>query len=385
MADKDNSNGLEELLQKAREEEAQRNLTRWQNEEKWRKEEEMGTFLQEVLDAPPTSYPQDWPAYNEAQVQEKLLFLDLLADLCSTIEDNRQHGKGGGRPWLDLGETAFSCVSKVYEQLSSRRASSDLELAKRRGYLSRVPHFNSVLNYFNDEELTPILYRLIELSALPLRGFENTFAMDASGLSSAFYSRWLDYRFNEERRYHDWIKIHVAVGTKTQIVTAITVADGHSADCPQFPALFKQTAKNFNISAVCADAAYSSRSIVQMVWDAGAVPLIPFKKNANGKSRGSEAWRKMWLQYQFKKEQFLEHYHRRSLVESSFSALKRKFQGRLMLKSELGKVNEALAKILCYNICVLIHEAKKNGVEIDFKKAAQQPLSLHNNPRKSPR
>lgn len=326
-----------------------------------------------------TPYPQNWPAYNAAQAEEKLLFLDILAELCSSIKDNRQHVGKGGRPWKPLNEMAFACVCKVYEGLSSRRVSSDLEISKNRGYLSFVPSFNTVLNYLRSEEMTPILYALIELSSMPLRGFEEVFAVDASGLSSAFYSRWLDYRFNGETRYRDWLKIHVAVGTKTQIVTAIRVTDGHTNDAPQFPALLKKTAEHFQVRAICADKGYSSRQNVQFAWDLGILPLIPFKNNTTGNAGGSQAWRKMFIAYQADPERFMKLYHQRSIVEASFSALKRKFQGKLMHKSESGRVNEALAKVLCYNICVLIHEAKKNGIDLTFKTAAQQPDAVHNN------
>lgn len=329
-----------------------------------------------------TPYPQNWPAYNAAQSEEKLLFLDILAELCSTIQDKRQHS-GAGRPWKPMDEMVFAAVSKVYEGLSSRRVSSDLEISKNRGYLSFLPSFNTVLNYLKNEDLTPILYALIELSSMPLRGFEEVFAVDASGLSSAFYSRWLDYRFNGETRYRDWLKIHIAVGTKSQIVTAIKVTDGHSSDSPQFPALLKKTAEHFQVKAVCADKGYSSRENFQTAWDIGALPLIPFKSNTSTRKLGQGAWRKMYFAYQADPERFMKLYHQRSIVESSFSALKRKFQGKLLHKSETGRVNEALAKVLCYNICVLIHEAKKNGVELSFKSAdapAQQLPDLHNNP-----
>lgn len=50
-----------------------------------------------------------------------------------------------------------------------------------------------------------------------------------------------------------------------------------------------------------------------------------------------------------------------------------------MLRSELGKLNESLAKVLAYNICVLIHEAKKNGIKLDLREAAQELMPLHNN------
>jgi hypothetical protein len=55
------------------------------------------------MDEPETSeiqtarqtYPQNWPAYNEAQTQEKLMFLDILGELCSYIPiENDKRGAG---------------------------------------------------------------------------------------------------------------------------------------------------------------------------------------------------------------------------------------------------------------------------------------------------
>lgn len=124
------------------------------------------------------TYGQDWPVYNEAQMREKLMFLDILGELCSYIpaEDGVW---GAGRPRAPLSEMVFSCVQKVYEQLSSRRVNSDLEIARKMGYLDHVPHFNTVLKYFNDPQLVPVLTNLIQLSALkkhvvPILNIKNT-------------------------------------------------------------------------------------------------------------------------------------------------------------------------------------------------------------------
>ncbi len=324
------------------------------------------------------NYPQEnWTAYTEAQCEEKLLFQDILAELTSTFEDKRKPTKLGGRPALNLNEMVYCCVTKVFEQLSNRRLMGDIHIAYKRGYLNHIPAFTSISGYFRNPELTPILTRLIELSALPLTGFEEVFAADASGLSTAFYSRWFDYRFGHERKYHDWLKIHLMIGTKSQIVTAITITDGKFHDSPQFPYLLEKTRENFNIHAVCADKGYSSRMNVQAIWDIGALPLIPFRENSTSKKMGSDAWRKMYLFYNLKRDEFMKVYHRRSLVEATFSALKRKFQGKLMNRSEVGKINEALCKVLAYNICVLIHEAKVNGIDISI--AEQKPAELNNN------
>jgi len=322
-----------------------------------------------------------WQAYNDAQTQEKLMFLDILAELCSYVpEAERKVGK----PKASVPEMTFCCVSKVYEQLSSRRAVSDLEIARQRGYLKKTPHFNTVLKYLNEPFLTPILTQLVQLSAMPLRDFEETFAVDASGLSSAFYSRWFDYRFGnldgKEGKAHDWIKIHLICGVRSNIVTHIVVTDGKAADSPIFPELVRETAKRFNIAEVCADKGYSSRANNQVVADLGGVPYIAFKKNATNQLRGGFAWKKMFYLFQLHREEFMERYHQRSNVESTFSALKRKFQGKLMLKNEVGQVNEALAKVLCHNICVLIRELHENGVAIDLRSAAHLFPNLHTNP-----
>ena len=52
---------------------------------------------------------------------------------------------------------------------------------------------------------------------------------------------------------------------------------------------------------------------------------------------------------------------RRSLVESAFSMIKRKFGDAVRAKTDVAMRNEALAKILCHNIACLIsawHELK---------------------------
>lgn len=85
-------------------------------------------------------------------------------------------------------------------------------------------------------------------------------------------------------------------------------------------------------------------------------PYIPFKKNATGKAGKSALWRKTFHYFQLHKEEFMEHYHKRSNAETVFSMMKRKFGHHLYSKSEVGQVNEILCKASAHNICVLIQE-----------------------------
>ncbi|MEM0372875.1 MAG: transposase [archaeon] len=318
---------------------------------------------------------ENWSAYNDAQTNEKLLFLDVLSELCSYVP--LEEAKGRGRPSTALSEMVFACVIKEYECLSSRRNTSDLEIARRRGYIGRTPHFNTVLNYFNKPELTPVLVNLIHLSALPLKDFELTFAVDATGLSNAFYSRWLDSRLDKQDKYHDWIKVHLICGVKSNIVTHITITDGHKSDTTQFPELVNETMKLFDVREVCADKGYLSEANFDLVWKTGATPYIPFKKNNRRTARHGEAWTKMLLWFYSHQDEFMKRYHQRSNVESTFSMLKRKLGSKLMLKNEIGKTNEALARVLCHNICVLIKESYGLGIELDFRELAQKIPQLH--------
>ncbi len=81
------------------------------------------------------TYTQQWTAYNAAQCEEKDRFLELLAALCEHAPQPPRARTG--RPATSMAVQAFSTAYKVYSGFSSRRFSSDLREAHRRGL---VPH-----------------------------------------------------------------------------------------------------------------------------------------------------------------------------------------------------------------------------------------------------
>ena len=60
--------------------------------------------------------------------------------------------------------------------------------------------------------------------------------------------------------------------------------------------------------------------------------------------------------FQLHRDEFDEHYHKRSNAESTFGAIKKKFGETLKSRKRRAQVNELLCKIISYNITVLIHE-----------------------------
>jgi transposase len=268
-----------------------------------------------------------------------------------------------------LADVVFGLVFKAYSTMSGRRFTCELKEVEARGLITKAAHYNSAFRYLENQELTPLLKSLIEQSASPLSAIESDFAVDSSGFSTTVYDRWFDHKYGKMRSEVKWVKAHLMCGVKTHAVTSVEVTPTETADAPQLPELVKTTAKTFAINEVSADKAYSSRRNLHAVNAVGAVPFIPFKSYSKG-SQGNKPfdglWHRMWHFYNYNREAFLEHYHKRSNAETVFSMIKMKFGGSVRSKSPVAQVNEVLCKVLCHNICVLIQSIYELGIEPTF-------------------
>jgi transposase len=312
-----------------------------------------------------TTYPQNWTAYNEAQTNEKRQFQSLLHDLCKGVGELPETAEGRkGRPRIPLADAIFCAVFKVYSTMSARRFISDLCDAQTKGFIAKVPHFNSILNYLEMPELFPILTGMIEQTSLPLRSIESNFAIDSTGFTGSRFTRWFDVKYNRFTAKQEWVKAHICCGTKTNVVTSIEIHGKDSGDALHLPALVETTAKNFNVREVSADKGYSGRSSYDAIAKIGAMPYIAFKSNTTGGVGG--LFEKMWHYFQFNKESFLAHYHQRSNVESTVMMIKTKFGDSVRSKTEPAMRNEVLAKVLCHNICCLISAMYELGITPNF-------------------
>jgi transposase/predicted nucleic acid-binding Zn finger protein len=307
---------------------------------------------------------QEWSAYNAAQTEEKTRFGILLADLCKGIPQPVHEGRG--RPALPLADMTFASVYKVYTGFSVRRFISDLRDAKADGLIASTPHFNSVTNYLDDPNMTPILKNLVVTSSLPLKAVETEFAIDSSGFTTSRFVRWFNKKYGRETDNREWVKVHLMCGVNTHIVTSVDISGWEAHDTTYFVPLLEQTAQNFRITEVSADKAYLAHKNLTAVEAVNAVPFIPFKTNTFPTTEDS-AWGRMYHYFMFRRDEFLAHYHRRSNIESVFSMVKGKFRDSVRSKSNTGMVNEVLAKILCHNICVLIQSMYELGIEPTFE------------------
>ena len=70
--------------------------------------------------------------------------------------------------------------------------------------------------------------------------------------------------------------------------------------------------------------------------------------------------------FMYQREAFMEHYHKRSNIETAYSMIMGKFGIALRSKSDTGQINEALCKVLAHNICVLLQASHELGIEPVF-------------------
>jgi transposase len=123
--------------------------------------------------------------------------------------------------------------------------------------------------------------------------------------------------------------------------------------------------ENFNVTRVLGDKAYSSYANLELTVSKGAEPFIPFKSYAVGTSK-SETWNKPYGFFLLNREEFLKAYHKRSNVESTFSAIKRVFGDHVRSKGRIAQINEVLLKMLAHNIRCLIHAMFESGTAPAF-------------------
>jgi len=132
------------------------------------------------------------------------------------------------------------------------------------------------------------------------------------------------------------------------------------------PQLVNESRKNFDIKELARDKAYLSRTNLEALDKLGIMPYIPFRSNSVRRAYGSAIWKRMYNYFAMNQEAFLEHYHRRSSIESAFFMIKSKFGDSVRSKTEIACTNEILLKVLCHNLCVVIQEMFELGIEPKF-------------------
>jgi hypothetical protein len=198
-----------------------------------RTREVMPDGSQKIVETMRVTYSQNWPAYHRSQQHEEERAAELLRALCDGVPQFPTTGKG--RPPKPVADMIYAMVMKVFGGMSSRRAQSDLRAAEAKGHVDKAAHYNTVIKYFEDARLTPVLRALVTETAAPLKAVESHFTVDSSGFATNVYTRWYDAKYGREMKRAGWVKAHAMSGALTNVVTALSVTDDGGSDPVEFP------------------------------------------------------------------------------------------------------------------------------------------------------
>jgi transposase len=300
-------------------------------------------------------YPPEegWSTYRASRRNELPWFEHLLHSFCARIEGPSRNA-GPGRNPLPYCDEVFCAVMKMYINKSADLVESALKDHANRGLIRKAPHANSISNFLDDPDTTELLLPLVSQVAAPLSVAEKgQYAIDATGMSTTRHVRWFDFRDGKYHSEHEWIKLHVLVGTKTHAIVAVKVDKSPEGDAKQLEALVLSGLRYHTIEQVSADNAYSKKANFEFLDDMGIQPFIQFQ-DRNVADPKCESWTRALCEFWFNNANWLPLYHRRSNVESVFSSLKGVLGPSLRSRNPDALVNETLCKCIAHNMrCVI--------------------------------
>lgn len=234
--------------------------------------------------------------------------------------------------------------NQTYDGIESRV--KDNETLKRCLRVRKLPG-HSVIERGMKRLSMVYIRKLMRMVILKYRRSGMAVAVDSSGFSLKSSSKYFDIRIRRINSRRDFLKLHICIDVNNGLVHYFTITDWHGSDPGEFKRLLRYLPQ---IARVLGDSAYSSRKNCNIVVEKKGRPYLMFKVNATGKAKGSPGWKESYCEYNEEEENWLAQYHLRSMIESVFGSIKRRWGS--IIRSRLGwmKRRELSLKVLCYDI-----------------------------------
>jgi hypothetical protein len=167
-------------------------------------------------------------------------------------------------------------------------------------------------------------------------------AIDSSGFTSGHCSYYCSLRTKKKRRYY--LKTSTAVDTAKFIVTGLKISGRPVHDAKHALTLLKQCHKTRRSNYYVMDKGYDSEAIHSLTREQlQAVAIIPLRHRKRKRIKGK--FRRKMVQ-EFDRNL----YHKRNLVETMFSVLKRKYGEEIKARKYWNQIVEIKLKIIIQNL-----------------------------------
>jgi hypothetical protein len=283
---------------------------------------------------------RNWEEYNEALVKRGsiLLDLDFVADWSRELKGMNER-KEGAR--FRYPESFIKLLAVVHAYVLPYR---------------QLEGFTRALSQYVDglkaPDYTTIWWRVARMKVDLVSSVELdkdvTIAVDSSGIKVSNRGEWIRKKWKVKRGF---IKVHIAVDTRTKQILAIEVTREDVSDGRMLKRLVADSSSKADLKRVVADGAYDSKGNFRLLADRGIEPLIKVRRNASFKGGGCMP-RKFAVVEQLGNPQWKKEkgYGYRWMAESAFSSIKRVFGEHITSVKWKNIVSELLLKASIYNL-----------------------------------
>jgi len=286
------------------------------------------------------SYLRDWNSYNEALVKRGLILLDLdfVAGWSRELKSMNTRKEGARYRYP---ESFIKLLAVVHAYV--------LPYRQLEGFMRGLSQY---VDGLKAPDYTTIWWRIakmkVDLASSVDLDKDVTIAVDSSGIKVTNRGEWIHKKWRVQRGF---IKVHIAVDTKTKQILAIEVTKEDVGDGRMLRRLVDGSQNKAALGRVIADGAYDSKSNFRMLADRAIDPLIRVRKNASLKGGGCMP-RKFAVLEQLGNSDWKREkgYGYRWMAESAFSCLKRTFGEYICAVKWPNIVKELLLKASIYNL-----------------------------------
>ena len=283
---------------------------------------------------------RDWKGYNEALVKRGLILLDLdfIADWSRELKTMNERKEGARYRYP---ESLVKLLAIVHAYV--------LPYRQLEGFMRALSQH---VDGLKAPDYTTIWWRVAKMKVDVASSVELdkdvTIAVDSSGIKVSNRGEWIRKKWKVKRGF---IKVHIAVDTKTKQILAIEVTKEDVGDGRMLGRLVEGSGGKANVKRVIGDGAYDSKNNFRMLAEMGIDPLIRVRKNASLKGGGCMP-RKFVVVEQLGNVNWRKEkgYGYRWMAESAFSSLKRIFGEHITSVKWNSIVNELLLKASIYNL-----------------------------------
>lgn len=186
-------------------------------------------------------------------------------------------------------------------------------------------------------------------------------AADSTGFSTRNSSVWFDIKIRRNNKRKDCVKLHVVIDVERGYILDFHISNYRKNDCP----ILKKLLRDIDfLKKLVGDAGYLSRENCVLIGERGGKPYIWVKKHCTPKPKSAVEWKVMVKCFFKHKGAFKKAYHCRSIIESVFSSIKKRWEGKLKSIKRWFQRKELTIKVICYNIKEFLYNWRARQLKI---------------------